>query len=161
MTAMPHVVIVDTSVLLNVLDIPGRNQDRDAVVKRFAELVDAGANLLLPLAAVFEAGNHVAQIRDGGLRRRHAVELCRRVREALDGQAPWAVSPLPDARELARWLDDFPDSAMQGAGMGDLSIVKVWESTCALHPQVRVSIWSLDRHLTGYDRLPTPPRRPR
>lgn len=158
---MPHVVIVDTSVLLNLLDVPGRNQDRGAVLSQFEELVDTGANLLLPVAAVFEAGNHIAQLRNGGLRRRHAAEFCRRVREALAGQAPWTVSPLPDTRELTGWLDDFPDSAMRGAGMGDLSIIKAWESACERHPQGRVSIWSLDRDLAGYDRHPTPPRRPR
>lgn len=155
---MPHIVIVDTTVLLNLLDVPGRNQDRDTVLGRFEELVDAGANLLLPLAAVFEAGNHVARLPDGQTRRRHAEKFRDRVREALDGQAPWTVSPLPDTRELARWLDDFPESAMRRAGMGDLSIIKAWESACTRHPRSRVSIWSLDQHLAGYDRTPGPSR---
>lgn len=155
MSAMPHVVIVDTSVLLNLLDVPGRNQDRDAVFGRFEALVNTGANLLLPVAAVFEAGNHVARIPDGRLRRRHAEAFAGRVREALDGRAPWTVSPWPTTGELAGWLDDFPESAMQGVGMGDLSIVKAWASACARHPSSRVSIWSLDQqHLASYDRKP-------
>lgn len=155
---MPHVVIVDTSVLLNLLDVPGRNQDRDAVLGRFEALVNAGANLLLPVAAVFETGNHVARIPDGRLRRRHAEKFAGRVREALDGQAPWTVSPWPATGELAGWLDDFPDSAMRGVGMGDLSIVKAWASACTRHPSSRVSIWSLDQHLASYDRKPGPAR---
>ena len=61
---------------------------------------------------------------------------------------------MPDARQLTDWLDSFPDSAMRGAGMVDLSIVKAWEHTCALQLSHRVSIWSLDQHLTGYDRKP-------
>ena len=154
MTATPHVVIVDTSVLLNLLDVPGRNQDRDAVLGRFGELSDAEVNLLLPIAAIFEAGNHIAHLSDGRQRRDHAQRFSARVREALNGQAPWTVTPLPSTRELADWLSDFPESAMRKVGMGDLSIVKAWESACAKHPQHRVSIWSLDQDLAGYDRAP-------
>ena len=151
---MPHVVIVDTSILLNLLDVPGRDQDRDTVFMRFAELLNAGANLLLPVAAIFEAGNHVARLPDGRQRRRQAENFGDHVRQALEGRAPWTLTPLPGTSELTGWLDDFPQSAMRGIGMGDLSIVKAWESACARHPLHRVSIWSLDRHLTGYDRVP-------
>ena len=41
---------------------------------------------------------------------------------------------------------------MRGAGMGDLSIVKAWERTCTQHPHRRVTIWSHDQDLAGYDR---------
>ena len=49
---------------------------------------------------------------------------------------------------------DYPDHAMQGAGMGDLSIVKEWERQCDLNRARRVLIWSFDEHLAGYDREP-------
>ena len=45
---MSEVAIVDTTVFLNVLDVPGCNQDRDMVMDQFEELVVSGANLLLP-----------------------------------------------------------------------------------------------------------------
>ena len=44
---MSDIAIVDSSVLLNVLDIPGFNQDRRGVFERFGQLVDAGDHLLL------------------------------------------------------------------------------------------------------------------
>lgn len=59
---MPPIVIVDTSVLLNVLDVPGFNQHRVDVLERFGEFVEGAANLLLPIGAVFETGNHIAQL---------------------------------------------------------------------------------------------------
>lgn len=151
---MPPIVIVDTSVLLNVLDVSGFNQDRDAVLDRFEELVDDGANLLLRMGAVFETGNHIARLPDGQQRRQYAEVLRNEVRRALEGRAPWTPLQLPDAEQLADWLEGFPDAAMRGAGMVDLSIIKAWERTCAQHPAHRVEIWSLDRHLTGYDRVP-------
>ena len=151
---MSGIFIVDTSVFLNVLDVPGFNQDREADLARFRELIEAGANLLLPIAAIFEAGNHIAQLGGGQQRRRCAESFRDRVREALEGRAPWTPIRLPDDRELSEWLDSFPDSAMRGAGMGDLSIVKAWERTCVQHPTRRVTIWSHDQHLAGYDRAP-------
>ena len=87
-------------------------------------------------------------------RRRHATVFADQVRKALKGEVRWALAPLPDADELVRWLDTFPDEAMRGLGMVDLSIVKEWDRSCRRHPHRRVSVWSLDRHLAGYDRVP-------
>ena len=151
---MPPVIIVDTSVLLNVLNVPGCNQNRDAVLARFSQLLDEGANLLLPLGAVFETGNHIADVRDGRQRRRYAAAFTDQVRRALNGEAPWTLAPLPDADQLENLLDRFPDNAMRGLGMVDMSIIEEWERTCRRHPHRRVSVWSLDQHLTGYDRTP-------
>ena len=151
---MPPVVIVDTSVLLNVLNVPGFSQDHDAVLDRFEELVEDGANLLLPMGTVFETGNHVADIPDGRQRRRYAAVFTNQVRKALKKEAPWTLTPLPDADQLLAWLDTFPEDAMRGLGMVDLSIKKEWERACTQHPHRQVLIWALDQHLTGYDRIP-------
>ena len=62
---MSDIVIVDSSILLNVLDVPGFNQDREIVLEQFGMLVEAGDHLLLPVAAMLEAGDHVAERRRG------------------------------------------------------------------------------------------------
>ena len=151
---MPDVVIVDTTVLLNVLDIPPRNQNRDAVLAEFGALVDGGASILLPMAVVFETGNHIARLPNGGRRRHHAERFCDQVRMALEDEAPWTLVPLPEPADLAQWLDKFPDHAMRKTGMGDLSIIKAWEAARTRHPNRRVRIWSFDGDLQGYDRHP-------
>lgn len=156
---MPDVVIVDTSVLLNVLDVPRRNQDRDAVLAEFDALVEREVSLLLPMAALFETGNHIARLSNGRQRRRHAARFCDRVGEALEDEAPWALVPLPEPADLAQWLGEFPDHVMRGQpergpGMSDLSIIKAWKAACTRHPNRRVRIWSFDGDLQGYDRHP-------
>ena len=88
---MSTIVIVDTSVLLNTLDVPGRNESR---------------------------------------------------------------------AEVLGWLDAFPDAAMQGLGMGDLSIKKEWEDLCAKYSMSRVRVWTLDVDLAGLDRAAKVHRRP-
>ena len=151
---MSDIVIVDTSVLLNVLDVPEFNQHQAAVFAQFKELLNSSASFLLPMAAIFETGNHIARLSDGGLRRRYAEIFRDRIREALEGTAPWVPIRFPDSQQLAGWLDDFPDCAMRGPGMSDLSIIKAWEIECSRHPSRRIRIWSLDQHLQGYDREP-------
>ena len=151
---MSQVVIVDTSVLLNVLDVPAFNQNRDAVFGEFEEFVEAGASLLVPMAAVFETGDHIADLPDGRQRRRYAERYCEAIRDALAGDAPWTPIQFPDAEQLCKWLQDFPDYAMRGPDLSDLSIIKAWEIERQRHALTRVRIWSLDRDLQGYDHNP-------
>ncbi len=151
---MPPIIIVDTSVLLNVLAVPGCSQDRDVIGREFAELIEADATFHLPMGAVFETGNHIAAVPDGRQRRQRAEVLRDHVREAVAGRAPWVLVPLPDTGQLMEWLEGFPESATRGAGMVDLSIVKAWKQACTRHPGRRVRIWALDQHLAGYDRVP-------
>lgn len=51
---MSEIVVIDTSVFLNVLDVPGFNQDRDSVLRELERLINRNATLLLPMAAVVE-----------------------------------------------------------------------------------------------------------
>lgn len=149
---MSAIVVVDTSVLMEVLDIPGFNQHRDQVMEKFNAFVEEGAHLFLPTAAVFEAGNHIAQLQHGQRRRASADRFARAIRAALNDEAPWKPIRMCDAKELAEWIDEFPEAAMQGLGVGDLSIKKEWEALCDRHPLSRVLIWSQDRHLAAFDR---------
>ncbi len=59
---------------------------------------------------------------------------------------------LPLQPEVLSWLDAFPDAAMQGLGMGDLSVKKEWEGLCAKYRMSRVRVWTLDDDLSGLDR---------
>lgn len=150
------IVIVDTSVLCNVLDVPGKNQQRKECVNELRLWIEAGASLLLPLAAIYETGRHISQLDDGGLRRTVAGRFVSQVRKALAGETPWKPCPLPDPGELGDWLDRFPDAAMRGQSLADLSLIRLWEEQCRLHTARRVLIWSYDRDdLGGYDRAPS------
>ena len=151
---MSDIVIVDSSVLLNVLDVPGFNQHRDDVLERFDQLVDAEDHLLLPLAAVLETGDHVADLSDGGERRRYAERFRARIHEALRNEAPWTPIDFPESSVLLAWLDDFPDMAMRELGISDVSIIDAWQRACARHPHQRVYIWTLHQRLEAYDRCP-------
>lgn len=114
------ICIVDTSVFCNLLDLPAFNQERE----------DA---LLLPLAAVYETGNHSAYVADGRARRHAAERFLVEVGKAIEGKAPWTTTPLPEMHDLVTWLGEFPDCAMWGIGLADLSIIRLFERQCLLH----------------------------
>jgi hypothetical protein len=106
------------------------------------------------MATIYETGNHIAHISDGNLRRRYAEAFVQEVDKAISGETPWRVMQIPDREEIRIWLQDFPALATREIGIADLSIIKEWEKLQKLVPHHRVFIWSLDKHLKGYDYRP-------
>ena len=144
------VVLIDTSIFLNVLDVPGRNQERIAVLQELQLRLEADDELLLPIAAIIETGNHIGHVPGGRLRRQTAERFVTEVQKALDGMAPWVPARPITIDDIADWLEGFPDHAMRERGLGDVSIIAEWERQCLLSPQRRIEIWSLDQHLQGF-----------
>ena len=151
---MTDIVLLDTSVYLNVLDVTGFNQSRDAVLDEFRLSIESGCTFLLPLACVWEAGKHIAQVSDGQRRRQFAEVLVTDVKSAFGGNAPYSPTHFPKRDEFEQWLDGFPESATQGKSLADHSLIQEWQRNCDLNPARRVRIWSLDTDLAGYDRQP-------
>lgn len=149
---MSAIVIVDSSVLLNIIDVPGRNQRRAEVLDRLAALIDSEDHLFIPMAAIVEVGNHIAHVANGAQRRAAAERFVKEVRSALADEAPWKPINFPSNHEVLSWLDAFPDSATKGVGMGDLSIRQEWESCCHRYSMSRVWVWTLDGDLAELDR---------
>ncbi|MBF0152698.1 MAG: hypothetical protein HQL64_03030 [Magnetococcales bacterium] len=151
---MKDIVLIDTSVLLNILDVPKRNQMRDEIDDELGNLTQEETELLLPMATIVETGNFIVKIEDGNSRRELGEAFIETIRESYEGNAPWSPIDFPDLKSVMPWLDEFPEYAMRGIGFADLSIIKDWERMCRLNPRSRVRIWSLDKHLSGYDSKP-------
>lgn len=151
---MSCVRIVDTSVLCNLLRVPHMDQDAERAAREFSSALANGDVFLLPVAVIYETGNHIAHVADGGKRRAVAQGFVDLVRKAFGGEIPFVPTPLQDPEGMAVWLSEFPDQAARGMGFGDLAITKVWDEQRALNQARRVLIWSYDRHLQGYDQAP-------
>jgi len=158
---MSSIVLVDTSVYLNVLDVPGWNQDRAPVLDEFGVRVHAGDYFVLPMATVWETGNHISDLANGQLRRKFAKKLFDDVSNAMNGKTPYRATYFPSKDEFLTWLGEFPEYAMrnkspkkerEGVSLADLSIIKEWERTCRTSSMSTVLIWSLDSDLAGYSR---------
>ena len=151
---MTAVCLIDTSVFLNVLKVPGKCSDFADVIAELERRISGRQFLFLPMATIFETGNHVGQVADGTLRRECAERFVEQVQLALDGASPFKPIDFVEANRLEQWLREFPDWATRGSGLGDLSIVHDWQRLCEQNKGRRVLIWSLDCHLAGYDREP-------
>ena len=157
---MSDIVLLDTTIYLNVLNVPGRNQQREEVFRHFELRVQNKDHFLLPMATIWETGNHISRLSTGALRWQYACKLAQSVSDALQGQAPFSPTYFPNRETFLRWIDAFPDfsksnkspgKTAEGISLSDLSIIKEWEHTRVLNTMTRVLIWSLDSDLAAYD----------
>jgi len=56
---MSKILIIDTSVLCNILNIPGRCQDRQAILDEFVLENELKSEFFVPFGTVLETGNHI------------------------------------------------------------------------------------------------------
>lgn len=60
---MSDIVIVDTTILVNVLGVPYMSDERDGILNAMQRHIERHDILVLPAATVLETGNHIAQTR--------------------------------------------------------------------------------------------------
>jgi hypothetical protein len=147
----PIIWLIDTSILLNVINMPNINQaERALILSQFRERIEREDTFLLPYAAIVETGNHIAQLK-GDYKFIYADKFVKDVKAALNGDSPWKPLKFPTFEALNHWLDGFPKFASEGIGFADYSMIKEWEEQKALFPAYSVRIWSLDNGLQGYE----------
>lgn len=151
---MTAVCLIDTSVFVELLNVPNKASRHTQTLVELTQRVTARESLLLPMATILETGNHIGQNEDGGARRACAQRFVQQVGAALEGQSPFKPIHFLQAEALRTWLNEFPDHVATGSGLGDLSIVHDWHRLCQQNRARRVYIWSLDAHLAAYDRAP-------
>ncbi|MGB3509717.1 MAG: hypothetical protein WBA93_10820 [Microcoleaceae cyanobacterium] len=132
---MKKVLIIDTSILCVYLGVPGKETcgsgenkwDKILVDKILEKEEKAEAIFVLPLAAIIETGNHIAQA--NSKRYEIAKELANLMKLTADNQTPWAAfieqSVLWDAENLKQLADEFPSLASKGFALGDATIKRV------------------------------------
>jgi hypothetical protein len=148
---MKAICLVDTSIFVEILNVPYKASQHKIITDQVAAKILEKESLFLPMATVLETGNHIAQNGNGNQRRQCAERFVKQVQLAIDGESPFKPINFLEAIDMRRWLAEFPQWAMQGQGLGDLSIKHDWERLCEQNPGRRVYIWSLDGHLAGFD----------
>ncbi len=159
---MSSICLIDTSIFLEIVDVPKYNQHRASVLEDFETYYLAGFTFLLPMATILETGNHIAQNGDGRMRRKTAIRFVEQVKAAFNGEAPWRPTTFPSTAEILEWIDQFPDEAgknkapnkQEGTSFGDLSIIQEYHKACNKFSMSEVFIWSLDSDLLNYHHIP-------
>ena len=144
---------IDTSILVNILEIPHMCQNREDVIACFREYLAKKYILILPLATIIETGNHIAQIADGNIRRKKAEKMKEYLLKTIEGEAPWIYNNSEIEKEsLCSIEDKFPNAASQSMGIGDLSIIEAYQQYREQNRKyVDAHIWTLDQHLKAYE----------
>lgn len=147
-----NVRFIDTSVMANMLEIPGKSSDAKIVQEEFKQAVEAAEVLILPIATIIETGNHIAHIADGNIRRTTAQKFGEYLRKTAKGEAPWQLYGVElDKAGLLYLADHIEENAIHEIGIGDVSIIHAYEQYKNKTPGIgRIMIWSTDTHLQGY-----------
>lgn len=156
MTISRRADLVDTCVLIDLLDIPHEALDHETRRSELEERARLKVELFLPLATVVETGQHVQRIVDGNLRRDRAMRYQEFLRKAVDGTAPWAFSPLTwDAlfiQELLRQPTRVESGLVESLAtrhleMGDLTILAELRQMRRNVVHVSFGVWTRDEAL--------------
>ncbi len=155
---MRRVTFVDTSVLCELVRVPGKSQRHAEIVAAFKDRVEAGEEFVIPITAVIETGNHIAHA--AGHRRPAAETLVRFIEAAIAGTAPFRLNmvswddafltELCNGDGTAQRFVDLAGSGQMGAG--DIAILVERDrfvARSAFAPQ-DVGIWTLETVLGAY-----------
>jgi hypothetical protein len=180
---MPKKVqVMDTSILLVWLGVPGKDTciiqgvtwDKTYVENLIKQEETKGTTLVLPLATLIEAGNHIANVKAPHTRKRYpfAKKLAEILIKAIDEESPWAAfteqSVLWEKEALKALAEEWPSLAAKadakkdkgGLSMGDVTIKRVAEYYTKMGNVVE--ILTGDEGLKSYQPTsPKPPRRRR
>ncbi len=147
---MKAICLIDTSVFVNILKVPGKSQDAANIFSEMEQKIRDGESMFLPIATLLETGNHIGQSENGDQRRRCAKRFVEQLQLALAGESPFTPIDFVEADKMQQWVNEFPDWVAQRSGLGDLSIVHDFKRLREKNKGRRVYIWSLDAHLSAY-----------
>ena len=148
-----NVRFIDTSIIMNLLEIPDMCRDKEAVKEEFKKAVEEGEILILPVATIIESGNHIAHINNGNIIREKAIKFKEFLEKTAKEEAPWTLYGTELKKDdLLALAGEFPEKALTlRMGIGDMSIIRFYENFKATVPAVgRIMIWSTDTHLKNY-----------
>lgn len=152
---MPNAIFIDTSVLTNLLMVPGKDQQVAKARQDFEEYKSQKVLMILPVTTMVETGNHIAQLSNGHDRRKCATKFRDLLLQCIAEESPWVLHSF-------KWDASFIESFVAGAGSGsdlvelycqeigggDLFILTEMRSFAA-RPGVDVKLWTYDQALAA------------
>lgn len=149
---------IDTSVLTELLEVPGKCQQAEQIRRDFDERWHRGHKFVLPISTIIETGNHIAQCHAAG-RRQAAEKLNKAILAARGSEPPWIIRDITwDDRILQAFLDgDSTGSTLTDLlgsgrmGTGDVSILVERDEFRTNMAYTDVRVWSLEAELSSLE----------
>ena len=108
-----NVKFIDTSVMLNLLEVPNMCSDSDKVKMQWKRNLESNDVLIMPSATIIETGNHIAHISNGNKRREIAKRFGEFLRKTANGEAPWELYGVRNTKEELIYLAPHFDANSQ------------------------------------------------
>lgn len=151
-----RVVLIDTGILHHIVGLDGDGPDRRAVLAQFDEREANGDLFVIPVTAIIETGNHIAQ--SAGDRRSMAELLVKVIREAQSPDPPWIIRA---TTWDATFLNDLVAGDSTGSdlitllgdgrmGSGDVAILVERDRFRRETAYTAVEVWTADDHLRAH-----------
>jgi hypothetical protein len=151
------VTFVDTSVLCELLQVPGKSspQGGAAAQDEMERRAGTGERFVIPVTAVIETGNHIAQC--AGNRYEVAGRLVRFLRAAVERRAPWLILETHLGAGFLTSLCDGdstgePLEALAAAkvGAGDVALLVERDQLLSASAFRTARVWTLDAGLAAH-----------
>ena len=148
------VTLVDTSVLCELLQVPGKSEpERKAEMLEEVDVRSSlGERLVLPFTAVVETGNHIVQ--SGGDRHAVAQRLAKFLQLALLADSPFFVPELTFGQDFVAAVaagdstgQTLAQLATHKVGTGDVAILVQRDQLREGGDFTAVDVWTLDHDL--------------
>lgn len=155
---MSRVTFIDTSVLCELLEVPGKAQQAPDVNGELQRRVQQGERFVIPVTAVIETGNHIAQASSGD-RYAAAQRLLGLLRATIAGdrsflrhEFTWDAGFVEAICDGGSTGEDLAQRAAARMGAGDVAILVERDRFVASSVFCRddVDLWTLDVALAQY-----------
>lgn len=147
-----NVRFIDTSIMLNLLEVPGRCAEKEQVKREWAEVLQAKETLIMPIATIIETGNHIAHIADGRARHTVTAKFQEYLEKTAESKAPWTLYGNGLEKEEIKYIaEHMEEFTRMKVGIGDMTIIYAYKKYLEEKPAIgTIMIWSTDEHLAAY-----------
>ena len=157
--------MLDTGYLDELFRVPGYFDEAAAqtIAGRCATAIGQGDRLYVPVPVVYELGNHIASVQDGGRRIALAGKLSETIAQSVKSASPWIITPSSDAQTVAGYQKTLSDAvtsfrdafAASQIGLTDISVLdEARRLSSGSHGRSLgfvTHIWTRDAQLKAYE----------
>lgn len=156
---MKETRFIDTSILLEILEVPGKCNNSKTIQAEFAHFAQQSqATIIMPISVLIETGNHVNHIKSNPKCKKKSVEKFNDILAMfIKNKSPWSFYGY-DFKEddIKRIAERYGRSVFSGIGIGDIFIIDSYNAyvdhlKMDKHQNHKIKIWSLDKHLSSHE----------
>lgn len=155
---MKETRFIDTSILLEILEVPNKCKDSMKYKKEFAEFTkQSQANVIMPISVLIETGNHINHIKSNPQAKETSTQKFLEILNLfINSTNPWFFYGYDfNEKDIKRVIETYQGYRYSGTGLGDIFILDSYKEYVSKlkdsgNRNHKIMIWTLDERLQGY-----------